>query len=77
MTVISRSPSHLDRACAITRTANFRDSQLQLAFPRQFRCALCDIGAFYATPRPLNSPVAALRGRFFDPSQPLAVLQSP
>jgi hypothetical protein len=77
MTVISRSPSHLDRACAITRTENFRDSQLQLAPPLQFRRALCRIGAFYATPRLPNSPVAALRGRFFDPSQPFAVLQSP
>jgi len=77
MTVISRSPAYLDRACAITRTGQFRHLQLQLAFPRQFRCALRGIGSFCTSSHPLNGPVTALRGRAFDPSQLLGLLQSP
>ena len=77
MTVISRSPAYLDRACAITRTGQFRHLHLQLAFPAQFRLALHGIDSFYAAPHPLNCPVPALCGGPFDPSQLLGLLQCP
>jgi len=77
MTVISHSPSYLERACAITRMGQFRHLQLHLAFPRQFCCALNVIGSFYAAPHPLKWPVPALCGHLFSPSQLPAVLQYP
>src|ERR1700730_14799380 len=77
MTVVSHSPSYLDQPCAITRTGQFCHLQLHLAFPRPFCCALHVIDCVYAAPHPLKSPVPALRGHLFDPSQLFAELQCP